>query len=131
MSIYKIQFLFFNKVVSALQSDGEATLDSAYMLVEYDQQNRLIKRVSTGLNSEMKEMEITDSYDYFENGKLKSQRTSYSDTTYHDTRGIGGSNKDIMYYEYEYDTKGRVLKEYVIINEKKQLLATYQYWDYK
>lgn len=66
-------------------------------------------------------------YEYYENGRLKHRLIERIPEPKVKGLYIGGPGSDDEFYEYKFDSKGRIKVEYRIIDEKKYKIAVYSY----
>ena len=64
---------------------------------------------------------------YYPNGKLKRRKVEHNPEPEIKGVFVGGPGSDDMGFEYKYDTEGRVIKQYSIVEGKKYKVAVYKY----
>ncbi len=95
--------------------------DETYIL--YYQNNLLIKKELIDNNNNR---EISN-FEYYPNGKLKHRIVKRIPESDSKVVVAGAPYSDNQFYNYTYDSKGRVKKEYTVIGDRRYKLATYKY----
>jgi hypothetical protein len=68
-----------------------------------------------------------ETYEYYDNGRLKRRFIERSPKLENDPFYVGGPGSDDETYKYKLDSQGRILRYYIIINGKKFKFAAYKY----
>lgn len=120
-SIFEYKRIMYRK---ARDNDSVEIASEELHTLKYNSLNQLIENVIWDPKDDSK---IIVTYEYYPTGKLKRCFTKY--IPYQEVFGVGGPFGADMFYEYIYDRKGRVKREYVTVDGKKKYkLAVYKYY---
>jgi hypothetical protein len=138
--IYQYQNLSNNhtSIIELIKNEGDSILKYQRKALSFNQKTDTSKTIYTlrlknnlllsdVIHDIEKNSKLINTYEYYDNGRLKRRKIEKIPKPDYDLGYIGGPGSDDEYYQYKFDSEGRIKRHYVIINDKKYKIATYSY----